>query len=134
MIDQIKVAGLKEFRRELKKLDGDFPKEMSRVNNDVAGLVADAARSKAAGQGSTLEKAAPSIRAMKGATRAQIAIGSSQYPYALGAEFGSIRYKQFPSPIPGGRSLYPTIRAKRNEVMERYGDLVDDVAKKAFPD
>lgn len=132
-IDKIEVLGLNAFRRELKKAEDQFPKAINNINNEVAEIVADAARNRALSQGSTLAKAAPSIRALKGAAKAQVRMGGASYPYAMGAEWGSIRYKQFPLPVPGGRSVYPTIKEKRAEVMNRYGDLIDEVSKEAFP-
>ncbi len=132
----LKVQGLDEFRRELRRLTG-MGKELGRANRRVAEMVASGARSKAESLGGVQAKSAPSIRALGAQARSQVALGGARYPFALGAEFGSIRYKQFPawrgSAQGAGYFLFPTIRESRDAIVDAYGEELDRLARRAFP-
>ena len=85
-------------------------------------------------------KTAPSIRSLAQQTRAQVSLGGGAYPFAMGAEFGSVRYRQFKpwrgSNADAGYFLYPTIRSmgQSGEIERLYMDAVEDAVKGAFPD
>lgn len=119
-------------------MDADLPKELRKANIEAAEVVATDARRRAEARGGVSRKSAPSIRAQGEQRRSKITIGGNQFPFALGAEFGSIEYKQF-DPFTGNGSdagyfFYPAIRETREEFMDVYEDVLDRLARRAFPD
>lgn len=136
-VEKIRVDGLKDLRAELKKLDATFPKELRLRTKKVADGVADATRASFASRGGVAPKVAASVKALAQQTGAQIKIGGARFPFALGSEFGSVRYKQFPtfkgSGPAAGYSLYETIRDRRQQIIEEYADMLEDLTAEAFP-
>jgi hypothetical protein len=141
---KVDIEGLGDFQKALRALGPEFPKQLTKVNKEIATSVADAAKASARGQGGVAAKAAGSIRSGAEQRSGFVRIDSTgRYPFALGAEFGSLRYHQFkhwrgnqwtPSGGDGvGYFLHPTIRAKQSEILERYEKALDDLAKHAFP-
>jgi hypothetical protein len=135
--DRIQVTGLKELRKELKAADAAFPKELQKANKKIAELVADGTRAAFSGMGGSAPKVAPTVKALAQQARAQVKVGGGSgvgAEVAMGNLWGSKRYKQFPPPVDAGYALYPTLKAKNDEIVEAYGDLLDDLLKRAFPD
>ena len=148
--DRIRVDGLKEFRRELKALDAQWPKELRTANKEAADIVAEGTRSSFLSRPGVAPKVAASVKALAQQTGAAVQIGGDRWPFALGSEFGGGKFgagrpsprgghtTQFPAwrgSGPGaGYSLYPTFRAKREEVIETYGRAIDRLTARAFPD
>ncbi len=129
----IRIEGLAEFRRELRAAGAKFPREIAKANREAADIVATTARGKAEAQGGVARKAAPSIRA-GGTQRAGIVrAGGDRYPYYFGSDFGSVRFKQFPSFLKGGRIVYPSWAEKRPVILERHGEALERALKGAFP-
>lgn len=135
---RIQVDGLKELQSALRAADRDFPKQLRVANKSAADLVAEGTRSSFASRGGVAPKVAPSVKALAQQRNASVKIGGPKYPFALGSEFGSIRYKQFPAwkgnGPDAGYSLYETIRDKRDDVVEVYGDALDKLTARIFPD
>lgn len=138
-IDRIQVRGLKELRAALKQVDAKAPKLLQKANKAAANLIVGPARARM-GQHSPRagSRAAGTIRALASGTRAQIGVGSNSVPWALGHEFGGGRRPtthMFP-PHRGqeGYAVYPTIRAMREQIIDQYGDFLDDLTQEAFPD
>ena len=135
----IKVEGLNEFRRELKKLEENLTPELKQINYELATQVTSWAQTKAAAVSPQASKAAKEgLKASRTAARAQVILGSNRAPYALGAEFGALRWKQFQrwrgNATGAGYFLWPSIRDHREEIMDIYGEALDKLASKAFPD
>lgn len=134
--ESVTIQGLKEFLAALKAVD--LNKDLAQANKKAAEMVAAKARGKAESLGSVLAKAAPSIKAAAQQRQAAINLGGSQYPFALGAEFGGGRRpttRQF-KPWLGhtGYALYPTIRETREQFIDVYADAIDELMRRAFPD
>lgn len=131
----IQVEGLAELSRALKKAEGAAPGALRETNKKVAETVADKARGRASGLGGVAAKVAPSMRAVAGAKSAGVAGGGASYPMFGGAEFGSIRYKQFQpwrgSGSDAGYFLYPTIRAEAPNIEDEYRTALDELIGKA---
>lgn len=131
----VKVTGLNELNRALRDMGGrEFQKELKEAGAEVAGEVASGARGRALALGGVAAKTAPSIRAAAGFTSAGVGFGGSGYPFAMGAEFGSVRFKQF-KPWRGNGSdagyfVYESIRDNADMIGQRYLDAVDDVLRK----
>lgn len=138
MNQKVEVRGLNEFSRALKDLNGDWPKQLRQAAKDAANIVASDAKRRALAVGGAIRKAAPSIKGGGTQRGAYVKLGGARYPYALGGEFGSIRYKQFKPWRGNGRdagyALYPAIRANNDEIVEQFGDALEDISRRAFPD
>lgn len=136
-IGKVEVVGLRDFQRELRRVDKDLPKALRLVNLAAAEVVAADARSKASALGGVAAKAGASVKAQAQQRAGIVRLGGNRYPFAMGAEFGAIRYRQFKawrgSGADAGYFLYPAKRAKTPLVVAMYGDMVEDLAKKAFP-
>lgn len=133
----IKVEGLRDLQRALREIDRELPKELRRANLEAAQLIAEGTRRSFASRPGVAPKVVPSVKALAQQRSASVRIGGARFPFALGSEFGSIRFKQFPawrgSAAAAGYSLYPTIRSEGPRVIEAYAAAVDRVAAKAFP-
>lgn len=149
---RIDVRGMDEFRRALKQLDSqaEIEDQLKDVNKDVADLVVQKARARAFTP--LQRKAAESLKAARQLRRAAVSGGGARYPFFGGAEFGADRgisrigprgrryvgHNQFEpwrgSSRDAGYFLYPAIRDNTEELVEMYGDAIDQLTRKAFPD
>ena len=131
----VEVHGLRELNRALREVEGGTPKALRETNKKVATKVATKARGRASALGSTAAHVAPSLRASAGATSAGVAGGGATFPMFGGAEFGSLRYKQFPpwrgSGSDAGYFLYPTIRDEAPHIEDEYREALDHLIRKA---
>ncbi len=141
IVDKSAAVGVEEFlafARSLKEIDDSLPRALRQVNKDAATLVATATKSSFEGRDGVAPKVAASVRVFAQQAGAQVGIGGDAFPFALGSEFGSLRFTQFPAwrgaGATAGYSLYPTIRAKRDEVVEMHGKALDQLTARAFPD
>ena len=136
MVDKVRVEGLKELRRELRALDGEWNKQLQKVNKAIAEDVAEGTRADFRGLGGSGPKAASTVKALAQQARAQVKFGgkgnSVAERVAAGNAFGSVRFKQFPRP--GVYALYPALARLRPDLEDRYLDMLDDLMRRAFPD
>jgi hypothetical protein len=139
MAVQIKTEGFKQLQKSLKKAGATFPKDLKQTNFEVADFLKGEASGKARSLGGVFRKSAPSIRATKTAGYVAIRLGSKRHPYALGAEFGAKKYKQF-QPWRGpmsdsfsfGYFLGPSIRDNKQQVIIKWTQGVQDIIDRAF--
>jgi hypothetical protein len=149
-----KVKGLAELRRELKKLDdAGLTNELKAVNMAAAQTIIAPAQARAAGLGRMEARAAATLRASRAANAAKLLFGGASAPFAGGAEFGAGQnIRRTPPGRPGGvlgwnqfnpwrgnddgagYFLYPTIRAEMVTLIDEYGDALERITAKAFPD
>lgn len=131
----IQVEGLSELNRALNRAESAVPGALRDTNKKVAENVTGKARGNALGLGGVAAHVAPSLRAVAGAKSAGVAGGGASYPMFGGAEFGSIRYKQFKpwrgSGPDAGYFLYPAIRAEAPNIEVEYGKALDELIRKA---
>lgn len=150
--DSIKVAGLDELRRELRRLDTPgLVDELKTVNYDVAEQVVGWAQANAARWGPMDQRAAATLSAARAQKAARVRLGGARAPFAQGAEFGAGHNKPRPTArgtvrgwnqfrswrgngADAGYWLYPAIRDHTDEIVERYGDGLERITAKAFPD
>lgn len=139
----IAVEGFNELRRELKKLDEQLPRELGQANKRIASsIVVPLAQRKARGRSNPKPGSAVinSIRALGSQSRVQVAMGGERVPQGIGHEFGSVNYHQFPkrSPRQGrgnrGYFFYPAVRESIPEIRDAYGDMLDALTERAFPE
>lgn len=149
---KVNVEGLDELRREIRKLDEQgLTDQLKDANYEVASLVVDAAQARASSLGPMQVRAAESLKPGRQAARAVVSGGGARVPFFGGAEFGSRRdqervtvrgsvkgWNQF-DPWRGsgqgaGYFLYPSIRDRTPEIIDRYGDAIEKITHRAFPD
>lgn len=131
----VDVEGLRELQRALRELPKEHRRELTKANKEAANIVTGRAKARAFSLGGVAAHVAPGIRASAGQTSAGVAFGGPAYPMAGGAEFGSIKYKQF-APWRGngpdaGYFVYPTIRDDAGEWIEPYEESIRDAIKRA---
>lgn len=113
MAEAIKITGLNEFVRNLKKLDADLPKMVRVAFNSAADVVVQAARPDIP---SRTGAAAGSVRAQSTQTAARITGGGRRAPYYPWLDFGGKvgRHKSVKRPFyKDGRYIYAAYFAKR---------------------
>lgn len=159
----IYVKGLDEFRKELRRIEangGEDGRELLKdANNRVASYVVQQAQRRAAGIGRMQARAASALKANRAQARATITASTRDVPWFFGAEFGAKPnitrrpraasgwagagpwrgYNQFEMwRKPGGGNagwfLFPTMRAESKNIIEMYGDELDKIARRIFPD
>jgi hypothetical protein len=142
----VRVQGLDDFRRELRRMGARVTTRLSAANQDVADrLVVNPARREAQGQPGATGKLAEgsTIRAARRQKASVVVIGgTTKSPWALGAEFGAKQYPQFP-PFRGnqfdssggdaGYAVHPVIRRNLPDIETAYLDAMEDLAAFAFP-
>lgn len=114
MSEPIKVDGLAEFSRNLRKLDSELPKQLRVTLNDVAQLVVDEAKPKVPRRSG---KAANSIKARSTRTQARVAAGGRKVPYYAWLDFGGRVGRKHAVKRPflkRGRYLYPAYESLRD--------------------
>lgn len=150
--DTVRVEGLDELRRELRRLDDKgLSDRLKDANHKVAELVVRRAQQRAASLGRMQVAAAGTLRPARQAARAVVTLGRASVPFALGAEFGAGRNIRTPgrnrgrlglnqfSPWRGSGSgagyfLWPGIRDSGPEISETYYEEIDRITRDAFPD
>jgi hypothetical protein len=133
----VKVEGLAELNRALRAIGPDAQKDLKEASKKVAGFVATDAAAAARSLGGVAAHVAPSIRPVGGVSGAGVGFGGAAYPMAGGAEFGSIRFKQFQpwrgSDSSAGYFVYPSIRRDADRIVTEFSDAVEQVIARHFP-
>jgi hypothetical protein len=115
MADAVRIDGLNEFVRNLKRLDAEVPKALRVALNDAAEIVLGYARARVPKRSG---RAAASLKARSTRTAVRVAAGGRKAPYYPWLDFGGRvgRRKQTKRPFIGdGRYIYPALSAKRGE-------------------
>lgn len=144
------VEGLAQFSRALARIGADgLRNEVKQANFDVADKLTVEAKELALSGGRQAAAAARSLRATKTQNYAAVRLGSARVPYALGAEFGTLKktrrgvykrgFKRWRGNQWGGWSggpgyfLHPAIRDKGPELINEYMQAIDRISQEAFP-
>jgi hypothetical protein len=135
----LKVEGLDETVRGLRKIDKELPKVLALQHREAATNIQQGAQRRLAGE--PVPKRTGVIGRSATARHATITLKYSRYPWAAGAEFGSIRYRQFrrwrgnqfTPQLPGGPGylIQPTIAQKLPQLDNDYADAVLRAFKQA---
>lgn len=128
---KIKVEGLAEFSRALKKLDADLPKMVRLANNTAADLLISRVRPLIP---SRTGKARASLKAQSTRTSARISVGGPKASYYPWLDFGGAtgRQKSVVRPFyKEGRYIYPTLRKYGDEIAQEQYTALAEIAKKA---
>jgi hypothetical protein len=130
-VDPIQVTGLREFSRNLKKLDSDLPKALRIALNQAADIVVSDARPKVPRKSG---RAAASIKARSTRTASRVVGGSNRAPYYPWLDFGgrvgrnkSVR-RAF---LKEGRYIYKSYFDNSDEFAKVLEEALLDVARQA---
>lgn len=121
----IHVRGLKEVQKALRDIDKNLGPELRKGLNEVADVVLSAARPLVPSRSG---KARASLKAGSTERAVQITAGGSKAPYWSWLDFGgrvgrakSVR-RRF---IQEGRYIYPTLRKKRDDIEDKFYEVID---------
>lgn len=119
MAEQIRIEGLAQISRALRKIDAEAPKQLRIAFNEAANLLVARARPKIP---SRTGRARASLKARSTRTSARVVIGGNKAPHTPWLDFGGEgkrpgrpAHRQF---IPEGRYVYPTLADIRPEIAE----------------
>ena len=152
----VNIRGLRDFAREMRQVDRQFPRVMRQAHKSVAGIVVDEAKTIGSRLGGVHAHvvAMNSIRAGGTAKGAKVIMGgtAAKHGPALGAEFGAYpsafgfirgpRVRQFPQwrgnawqPYDGGVGfmVHPAIRQHESRIGDEYWDHVEAAMADAYP-
>lgn len=118
MADRVRIDGLADFNRNLRKLDTNAPKALRLALNDATDIVIDYARPRVA---MLTGRARKSIKASSTRTLARVKAGGKRAPYYPWLDFGGrtgIRRSVHRKFIKEGRYLYKGLAVKRDEFTE----------------
>lgn len=131
MADPIQIEGLKEFSRNLKKLDAELPKALRVAFNAAADIVVTDAR---AGIPSKSGKARRSVKARSTRTAARVVGGGKSAPYYPWLDFGGRvgRKKSIRRPfLSEGRYVYRAFYDNKQKFSDALEAALLDVVKQA---
>jgi len=130
-IEPIKITGLAEFNRNLKKLDKDLPKVLRLAHNEAAQLIVDWAQPRVPRKSG---RAAGTVKAKSTRTESRVQGGSKRAPYYPWLDYGgkvgpkrSVK-RQF---LKEGRYIYPALSANYGKFAELLAEKLIDVARQA---
>lgn len=130
-VDPIKITGLAEFNRALRKISSELPKELRQALNLGAELVVDWARPRVPSRSG---RARRSVRATSTRTAAQVTGGGARTPYYPWLDFGGRvgRKRRVHRPfLSGGRYIYPGYDARKEEVHAEVVRALIELAERA---
>jgi hypothetical protein len=156
LISVTEIRGLRDFRRELKAIGPEWPRELRKVNKEISTRAAGWARARATAHGGAQAKFADRIRgyANQRAARVGIATGNTGAgPTFWGAKrhtgwYDRARYNDSPPQHPpwvgnswdaavhgqGPYALNPALADHVDDIVDEYGDMLDELAHRAFPE
>jgi hypothetical protein len=132
--EPIRIDGLAQFTRNLRRLDRDLPKAVRVALNDATGIVIDYARPRVPRRSGRAQR---SIRAASTRTLARVSAGGARVPYYPWLDFGGRvgRKRSVDRPFyKEGRYLWKGLVVKRDELADRMERALTDVARSAGMD
>lgn len=131
MAEPVKVVGLKEFTRDLGKVDRELPKAVRLALNDAAAVVVDYARPKVPRRSGA---AAASVRAASTRTAVRVKGGGRRAPYYPWLDFGGRVGKNRSVERPfykDGRYIYDGYFKHKDEMVDVMQRRLREVADEA---
>lgn len=132
--DPIKITGLAEFNRNLRKLDNDLPKALRLAANEAGDIVVSYARPKVPDGPGRGGHATSSIKAKSTRTSARVSAGGKRFPYYAWLDFGGRvgPKRSVVRPfLKTGRYLFAGYVENRDEVRQKLLEAFLDVARTA---
>lgn len=148
----VQVRGLREFQAELSKLPGKLPNELRKANAEIARWLRPKVRGAASGMGGPQAHFAGAIGSSGTRTSAKLTVRPDANAAFAGAKkhtgwYAAARYAASPPQHPpwigadweaggpgGPYAINPTVRDNVDEIVDTYGDAIDRLARRAFPD
>lgn len=130
-IEPIRITGLAEFNRNLRKLDADLPKALRLAHNEGAQIIVDYAAPRVPRKSG---RAAGSVKARSTRTESRVQGGSKRANYYAWLDFGGKvgPRKSVHRPfIKEGRYLYPALSASYDQFAELLAEKLIEVARQA---
>lgn len=134
MVEPIRITGLKEFTRNLKKMNSELPKAVRVANNSAADIVVGYAKPRVPFGPNRAGHASRSIKAKSTRTAVRVSAGGKKQPYYAWLDFGGkvgINRSIDRRFIKGGRYLYPGFTENRDQVQAELTAALIAVAKDA---
>src|SRR5574342_787900 len=131
MAEAIKIDGLAQFSRNLRKLDADLPKALRIALNDAADVIVDYARPRIPKR---TGRAASTLKSRSTRTAVRVSAGGRRAPWYPWLDFGGKvgRNRSVERAfIKEGRYIYKGYFAKRDEFSEVLTRSLLDVARQA---
>lgn len=131
LVDPIRVEGLADFSRNLRKLDNDLPKVLRIAHNRAAQIIVDWAQPRVP---TKTGRAAKSVKAKSTRTESRVIGGSTRVPYYPWLDFGGRvgRKRSVKRPfIKGGRYIYEGYSQNTERVLEALTEALLSVASEA---
>lgn len=130
-IQPIKIVGLKEFNRSLRKLDKDLPKSLRLALNEAGEIVVQWVKPKVPVDSGA---AADSVKTRSTRTSARVTGGTTKVPYFAWLDYGgrvgrnrSVK-REFKAE---GRYIYPGYYANVEKIEAKLREALLDVARNA---
>lgn len=160
-IDDRSITGVREFRRALKQIGPEWPRELRVVHKTIADEVAAAARGRASGMGGVQALAAKSIKGTANQREARIGVSGQVKGRRTSGPIGNVafwgaekrtgwysryRYKDVPTaqhptwvgnswdvgdPSGGPYAINETIAVMKPEIYEQYLQMLENLAERA---
>lgn len=132
IVQPIRVEGLREFSRALKKVDNEAPKQLRLAGNRAAQIVVNEAKPRVPIGPGIKGHAVSSIKASSTRTAARVSGGGKRFPYYpwldFGGRVGPKRSVKRPF-LKQGRYIWAAFADKRDEIEETLEDAIIDVAR-----
>jgi hypothetical protein len=153
------ILGIKELRRELRRLGPEWPKQLRKAHKELADWEAGRAQSRARSMGGVFARAATAIKGSGTQRQASISVRpTAKNPMAHAAFWGAkrqsgwynaARYRgsrgqQHPTWVgntwdvarrgQGPYAINEQLAADVDEIEARYTELIDDLFRRAFPE
>lgn len=147
MAASIEVAGLRELRSALRKVDESMIDMLTVANKKTATFVVSRSSAAASGMGRQTANAASTLKAGTAGRSATVKLRNTQaVPYAIGMEFGANHnrprrtrrgvmrgWNMLPTRAPKGRFLYPTIEKDQQQIVDIYMTELGRLLDRYFP-
>lgn len=135
-MEEIKVTGLREFRRSLKTLDASLPKGVRTAGNKAAEIVVAAAKPRVPVGPGRGGHASSSIRKASTQSAVRVAEGGARFPYMPWLDFGGTINKHTGTPttrpfIRKGRYIWAAFADHHERVLDTYQDELKNLARSA---
>ena len=134
MAGEIKIHGLREFNRGLRRIDNNAPKGLRLAGNQAADIVVREAKPRVPSGPAKGGYALSSVRAASTRTAARVSGGSKRFPYYAWLDFGGRvgRNNSVRRPfIKKGRYIWPAFVDNRGAVQDKMHDELVNVAQSA---
>jgi hypothetical protein len=122
----VTAEGLPELLRKLKQCDTTprLTEVMSPHTPKVARLVEDESRRRATGRQMNRAVRSNVYKPNKVSVTATVGGGGGDREWAVGAQFGSQRYRQFPGKRQDGYTVIPAAKDRRDDIADIYGQAI----------